>query len=150
MRRLLKRLLDRTLGRYVDHRRLNEPLVFGPPERLTVDGTAVVWDTLFNTVSGTIDVGPHVIFGHGVMVLTGRHEVGERGEARVHAAPPSGGEVVVEEGAWLASRATILGPCRIGRDAVVAAGAVVTGDVPAGAIVGGVPARQIGTAAAED
>jgi serine acetyltransferase len=38
----------------------------------------------------------------------------------------------------------VLGPCRIGADAVVAAGAVVNVDVPAGAIAAGVPARPVG------
>ena len=38
-------------------------------------------------------------------------------------------EIVIEEGEWIASNATILGACRIGRYAVVAAGSVVTHDV---------------------
>ena len=42
-----------------------------------------------------------------------------------------------------ASGAIVLGPCTIGESAVVAAGAVVTGDVPARVVVGGVPARVI-------
>jgi acetyltransferase-like isoleucine patch superfamily enzyme len=45
----------------------------------------------------------------------------------------------------VASNATILGPCVIGEHAVVAAGAVVTGDVPARTIYAGVPAKLVGT-----
>ena len=45
----------------------------------------------------------------------------------------------------VASGATILGPCAVGRNSVAAAGAVVTGDVPDYAVVAGVPARQIAT-----
>ena len=50
---------------------------------------------------------------------------------------------VVERGASLGSGATILGGVRIGRDAVVGAGAVVTKDVPDGATVVGNPARVL-------
>lgn len=39
--------------------------------------------------------------------------------------------------------ATVIGPCRIGDGAVIAAGAVVTGDIPSYAIVGGIPAKVI-------
>jgi len=55
-----------------------------------------------------------------------------------------GGRVTIEDHAWIASRVTILPNVTIGRGAVVAAGAVVTKDVPAKAVVAGVPARLIG------
>lgn len=50
----------------------------------------------------------------------------------------------IEEGARLGSNCTVLPGVRIGRDALVAAGAVVTRDVPAYKMVAGVPARVIG------
>ena len=50
---------------------------------------------------------------------------------------------VVEHGASLGSGSVILGGVRIGRGALVGAGAVVTTDVPAGETVAGVPARQL-------
>lgn len=55
----------------------------------------------------------------------------------------TGGPVVVEDYAWIASHATVLPGVRIGRGAVVAAGSVVTKDVAPYALVGGVPARFI-------
>lgn len=50
----------------------------------------------------------------------------------------------IERGVWIGAYAVVLGGVRIGRQAVVAAGAVVTKDVPPDAIVAGVPARVVG------
>jgi acetyltransferase-like isoleucine patch superfamily enzyme len=50
----------------------------------------------------------------------------------------------VEDGASLGSGAVILGGVRIGEEALVGAGAVVTRDVPAGETVAGNPARNVG------
>lgn len=52
-----------------------------------------------------------------------------------------GGKVHVEEGAFLGTNATVLPGVRIGKDAIVGAGALVNQDVPSGATVKGVPAR---------
>lgn len=52
--------------------------------------------------------------------------------------------VTVEEGASIGARAVCIAPVRIGAWAMVAAGSVVTRDVPPFALVAGVPARQIG------
>ena len=49
-------------------------------------------------------------------------------------------EIVIEDDVWIGDRATIIG-CRVGQGSVVAAGAVVTRDVPPFSIVGGVPAK---------
>lgn len=59
--------------------------------------------------------------------------------------PPPAEPIVIEDDVWLATRSTILKGVRIGKGAVVAAGAVVTRDVPPYALVGGVPARVIRT-----
>ena len=55
----------------------------------------------------------------------------------------SKGDIVVEDDVWIGYGATILSGVRIGQGAVIAAGAVVTKDVPPYAIVGGVPAKVI-------
>ena len=53
------------------------------------------------------------------------------------------GDIVVEDDVWIGCRVTVLSGVRIGQGSVVAAGSVVTKDVPPYAIVGGVPARVI-------
>lgn len=120
------------------------PVVFGPAARVHLSPGAQVMNAVLNVHSGTITVEDHVFFGHGVMLLTGTHRHSIRGPGRAIAIPSTDHDIVIEEGAWLASGATIIGPCRVGRDAVVAAGAVVTKDVAAGEIVGGVPAVHLG------
>lgn len=52
-------------------------------------------------------------------------------------------EVIIEDNVWLGRNATILSGVKIGRDSIVAAGAVVTKDVAPFSIVGGVPAKEI-------
>lgn len=59
--------------------------------------------------------------------------------------PPSADPVVVEDGVLIGANAVVLEGCRVGAGSVVAAGAVVTGDVPAGVVSAGQPARTIKT-----
>jgi hypothetical protein len=166
----VQRLLGRAIGRRVQHevqarlaaevereldarlpaieaaareRALTEPAIFGPRERVRLAATAIVNDALLNTVSGSITVGEHAFFGHRVSVLTGTHDMSARGRERQLAIPQDGRDVVIEEGAWIGSGAIVLGPCRIGAHAVVAAGSVVNADVAPATVVAGAPARLV-------
>lgn len=123
------------------------PLVHGPPERLHVArAKGVLVDAILNTRSGHITLGEDVVLGHRCMLLTGRH-LFEDGELRPRAVqvPEEGYDIHVGRGTWIASGAIVTGGVRIGEHALVAAGAVVTTDVPDHAIVAGVPARVIGS-----
>ena len=142
--RLILRLLNRPqVRRCLAQIRLAEPVVFGPEERLHVHPSAIVNNALFNTISGMIQVHEDVFFGHNVCLLTGTHDYGVRGKERVNSVPAEGNEIIVEEGAWLASNVTVLGPARIGHHAVVAAAAVVRTDVAPYTLVAGVPATLV-------
>lgn len=86
---------------------------------------------------GKLTIGNNVDIAQETNIWTLEHDV----HSDVH--EDKGGDVIIEDYVWIASRVTILPGVRIGRGAVVATGAVVTKDVPAMAIVGGVPAKVI-------
>ena len=133
-----------TLDALIERNRRDRPVVYGSKKRLHVDATAVVNNALFNTLGGDIHVGPHAFFGPEVCLLTGTHDMQRKDEARQESGGGrSGRDIVVGRGVWLAARAMVIGPATIGDHAVVGAGAVVTGDVEAGAFYAGVPARKI-------
>ena len=123
--------------------------VWGDPERLVIAPGAAVETCLFNVNSGTIRIGRYTFAGSGVSVLAGSHDPELRGYLRRDAELTEGCDITVGEGVWLASGCTLLGPCEVGDNAVIAAGAVVIPGtkVPANTIWGGVPARQVGTLA---
>ena len=90
-------------------------------------------------VSSThIKVGNHVLIGAHVMIMDcDFHRVEDKSW------DTNGKPVILEDRVWIANRATILKGVRIGHDAVVAAGAVVTRNVPPRTVVAGVPAKVI-------
>lgn len=122
---------------------LETMLVFGDHDRLDIHPTAKVNNALFNLSSGRVTVGEYSFFGHGVSVLTGSHDVERFGLERQEAIPREGHDVEIGRGVWVASNATVVGPCRIGDHAVVGVGSIVLEDVDPYAIVAGNPAKVI-------
>ena len=88
---------------------------------------------------GGVDIGDDVLIGPNVSIITSGHplEPSQR-RAGVTAAP-----IVIERNVWIAAGATIIGGVTVGENSVVAAGAVVTRDVPPNTLVAGVPAKVI-------
>lgn len=89
---------------------------------------------------GGVTLGDGCQIGHNVVFATLNHELAPKRRQITRPAP-----IVLGRNVWVGSNATILQGVTIGDNAVVAAGAVVTRDVPANAIVGGVPARILRT-----
>ena len=54
------------------------------------------------------------------------------------------GKIEIKDNVFIGANSQIIGPCTIGSNVIVAAGAVVCGDIPSGSVVGGVPAKVIG------
>ena len=87
---------------------------------------------------GGIFIGDGVLIGHNVVLATLNHAMQPERRSDMLPAPIHIGKRV-----WIGSNATVLPGVTIGDGAVVAAGAVVTKDVPANTVVGGVPAKVI-------
>ena len=144
------RLIDGTFGRMVLEVVHRQPWIFdgkGTAHRRLHVGTGVqLNNAVINAASGDITIGDYSFLGHDVMLLTGTHDhsLTDR-EARQTATPTEGNDIVIGKGVWIASRAVVIGPCRIGDDVLVAAGAVVLpGEFPDGVTIVGVPGRVVG------
>lgn len=108
------------------------------PERIVIgDHSLIGHKAVLDGRKGLI-IGKNVNISEEVMLWTMQHDYNDKDFLG------TGGEIVIEDYAWISVRAIILPGVRIGKGAVVAAGAVVTKDVEAYTIVGGVPAKKIG------
>lgn len=87
---------------------------------------------------GGITVGDGCLIGQQVVFATLDHDPLPEKRADMLPAP-----ILLGKNVWVGAHATILSGVTVGDNAIIAAGAVVTKDVPAGAIVGGVPAKVI-------
>jgi maltose O-acetyltransferase len=109
-----------------------------PCLQISIGSFTLISGSLHCDVGASISIGDRVRIGHDVSLLTVDHQVGP-GDMR--SGQTKYGPIEIGDGAWLASRVVVLPGIRIGAGAIVAAGSVVTRDVPDHTLVVGVPAR---------
>lgn len=86
-----------------------------------------------------IVIGDDVLIGPNVSLITSEHPVAPSQRRAFLVGKP----ITIERGVWIAAGATVIGGVTVGENSVVAAGSVVTRDVPANTLVAGNPARVI-------
>lgn len=111
---------------------------FFSPRGITIGDDTIVGFRTFLDGRDRLKIGNHVDIASEVMIYNSEHDLAAAEFNATHA------PVTIEDYVFIGPRAIILPGVTIGRGAVVAAGAVVTKDVPEFAIVGGVPAKVIG------
>ena len=97
---------------------------------------------LHNTIIGSVNIGDNVNLAHGIK-MTALHHNFTDSTKRIDEQGVSTNPVTVGDDIWIGANAVILPGVNIGNHSVVAAGAVVTKDVPAHSLVAGVPAKVI-------
>lgn len=111
-------------------------------EGLTIGNNVGIAQNCFIQVRGKVIIGNNVIFGPNVSILSEDHNF-DNPDLPVSAQGETRKGVIIKDGVWLGTRAVILDGVTVGANSIVAAGSIVTKDVPPFAIVGGVPARLI-------
>ena len=108
------------------------------PSGITIGEDCIIGENIVLDGRAPLTIGSHVDMASEVMIYNSEHDINDPLFKAIEA-PATIGDYV-----FVGPRAIILPGVTIGRGAIVAAGAVVTKDVPALAIVGGVPAKVIG------
>jgi acetyltransferase-like isoleucine patch superfamily enzyme len=97
---------------------------------------------IHNTIIGPVTIGNHVNLAQGITVTALNHNFIDT-TLRIDEQGISTNPVVIGDDVWIGANAVILPGVTIGRHVVIAAGAVVTKDVPDNCVVGGIPAKVL-------
>lgn len=97
---------------------------------------------IHNTIIGPVNIGSHVNLAQGIVVTALNHQFLDASK-RIDQQGITTRPVVIGDDVWIGANAVVLPGVTVGSHSVVAAGAVVTKDVPPHTVVGGVPAKVI-------
>ncbi|MDP2632348.1 MAG: acyltransferase, partial [Candidatus Curtissbacteria bacterium] len=111
---------------------------FFNPKNITIGEDSIIGDHCFLDGRAKLTIGDHVDIASQVLIYNSEHDVNSEDF------DPIEEPVEIDDYVFIGPRAIILPGVKIGRGAIVAAGAVVTSDVKPFEIVGGVPAKPIG------
>ena len=117
-------------------------VIIGNYTRIGLHNTIIGPVGLHNTIIGPVTIGNHVNLAQGITVTALNHNF-EDSEKRIDEQGVSTTPVTISDDVWIGANAVILPGVHIGQHCVVAAGAVVTKDVPDHSLVAGVPAKII-------
>ncbi|WP_423900965.1 sugar O-acetyltransferase [Eggerthia catenaformis] len=129
--------LEELFGRKLDDVRILTPFICDFGNRVKFGKNVFINHSAILSASGGIEFEDGAMSAPGLRIATINHDMNERHSKYTY------GKVLVKKNAWLGMNVTICPGVTIGEYAVVAAGAVVTKDVPDYAVVGGVPAKVI-------
>ena len=142
----LREIMGRLIGKQVDRSfRMFPPFYTDFGKNITIGKDVFINSGCHFQDQGGIEIGDGALIGHNVVLATINHDLNPKENRKNHYAAIKIGAHV-----WIGSNATVLPGVTIGDYAVVAARAVVTRDVPAMTVVGGVPARVLKTIQEEE
>jgi len=139
VKQLMFKLLGAQFGKKID---MYPGLWIAPGRNLKIGNNVDLAKDVIITSSGGVTIGDRTLIGYRSQILSSNHSIPELGEPF----PVSGDRhspVLIESDVWIGASCIILPGVRIGTGAVVAAGSVVTKDIPKNSIYGGAPAKLI-------
>jgi hypothetical protein len=136
VRSLFEGLTGQKVG---DHYRLIPPFYTDCGKNIHVGSRVFINQNCTIYSLAEVVIGDDVMIGPNVSLLTSEHPVAPS-KRRTQLI---GRSITVNKGVWIAACSTVIGGVTIGENSVVAAGAVVTTDVPPNTLVGGNPAKVI-------
>lgn len=137
-----KAALLRAMGATIGRRVVFYPgLWIMPASSVTLGNDVDLAKDVSITGKGPVTIGDRTLVGYGSRIISSDHEI--PGTGRIFDAGHRHQPVSIGQDVWIGANCVILPGVTIGDHAVIAAGAVVTKDVPTGTIVGGVPAKPI-------
>jgi len=110
---------------------------FYQPKNISIGKGTIIGDHVTLDGRAQLTIGNHVDIASGVMIFNSQHDIHSQDMRSVEK------PVIIEDYVFIGPRSIILPGITIKKGAVVAAGAVVTKDVPEKTVVGGVPAKEI-------
>jgi acetyltransferase-like isoleucine patch superfamily enzyme len=113
-----------------------------PPNKLKIGNDVDLAKDVMITCNGGVEINDRVLIGYGTKILSSNHNIPEK-KGRIFGAGHTHSKIIIENDVWIGCNCVILPGVRIGEGAVVAAGSVVTKNVPPFSIVAGVPAKVI-------
>ena len=131
-------ILSRILAKEVQDVAVFTPLYINYGKHIRIGKNVFInFDCTFLALGG-ITIEDDVLIGPKVSLITENHPLNPEQRKGLAAKP-----ILIKKNAWIGANATILPDVTIGENAVVAAGAVVSKDVPDNTVVGGIPAKFI-------
>lgn len=132
-------IMERLTGKKIDASfRLFPPFTTDFGKNITIGKDVFINSGCHFQDQGGIVIGDGAFIGHNVVLATINHDLDPKNNRKNHYAP-----ITIGKNVWIGANATVLPGVSIGDWAVIGAGAVVTKDVPAKSVMGGVPARII-------
>lgn len=133
-------LLSQIIGKELQNVEVFTPIYINYGKHISIGKNVFInFDCTFLALGG-ITIEDDVLIGPKVSLITENHPLHPQQRKGLRGKP-----ITIKRNAWIGANATILPGITIGENAVVAAGAVVSKDVPDNTVVGGIPAKMIKT-----
>jgi len=137
--------LCRNIFRKTGHRiNIQRNVYFGKGNNISIGDNSGIGEDSILGQDDEIRIGNNVLIGPRLMIFTQNHNFSDRTKL-IREQGATRKPVIIEDDVWIGARVTLLPGVTLGQGSVVAAGAVVTKSFPPYSVLGGVPAKIIGT-----